>query len=210
MTPSELITLINTEIATNGNQDITAEVLRPVLIAMVNQINGLVGDASGLPSGSDTVIEAINNVTGGGLTIHEGTANPNDTPPESYAQGDFYSQKESGNVIAFWQYTGLLWAEIISRREQKLRKVATTAANYAVDVDDDLVVYTGSNVSDLITLQNANASLGKIIILVNSTATSISTSTYKNLSNANATALAANSVLVLQSNGVNWLRINNA
>lgn len=63
MTPAELITLINTELPTNGNNEITAAVLRPVLTAMVNQINNLVGLEANLPDGSSNVISALNSVT---------------------------------------------------------------------------------------------------------------------------------------------------
>lgn len=63
MTKAEVLTLINDEIVTNGNNDITAAVLNPVLAAIVNQINDLVGPSGGLPSGSTTVIQAINNIS---------------------------------------------------------------------------------------------------------------------------------------------------
>ena len=63
MTPSEVITLINTELPTNGNNEITAVVLRPILIAMVEQINDLVGLESNLPDGTTNVISALSTVT---------------------------------------------------------------------------------------------------------------------------------------------------
>jgi hypothetical protein len=62
MTPAQVITLINDEIKANGNNDITAEVLAPVLITMVNQINDLVGNANNLPDGITNVITAINTI----------------------------------------------------------------------------------------------------------------------------------------------------
>ena len=124
MTPAELLTLINNnKLLPTVTSEITADVLRPVLVAMVNQINTLVGDEDNLPSGSTTVIEAINNSTSTGLTIHEGIDDPNDTPPASFDLGIFIIQVNGSSItVGFWQYNGIQWTEILSRQEQKAKE----------------------------------------------------------------------------------------
>jgi hypothetical protein len=41
MTLQDILNLINAEIVANGNQEITADVLRPILEAMIQQPNDL-------------------------------------------------------------------------------------------------------------------------------------------------------------------------
>jgi len=212
MTPAELITLINTNLPTNSNNEITAAVLRPVLIAMVQQINDLVGDEGDLPGGSSTVIEAINNIEGSvsGITIHTGTDNPNTTPPSSYELGDFYSQTVSSVIVAFWQYNGIQWIEVLSRQEQKNRNIVTAGGNYSVLSTDDCVIYNEASGGFTITMPDIVLNQEKIFTLVNSTDFNQTITTYYNsLTRVLSTEFTANSVLKLISNGTIWYKINN-
>lgn len=63
----EVIALINAEIVANGNQEITADVLRPILLAMLQQPNDLIGDLNDLTTtANDNLVNAINEINAGG------------------------------------------------------------------------------------------------------------------------------------------------
>lgn len=85
MTKQQVIALIQQWIVANGNEEITADVLRPILEAMVNQPNDLIGDLNDLTTtNKDSVVDAINevnNLSNGGITIHYGSDTPFITPP---------------------------------------------------------------------------------------------------------------------------------
>lgn len=118
MNDQQIIDLINQWIVENHNNEITANVLNPILIAMVQQPNLLIGDLGDLATEeNDNLVDAINwiltQISNGSITIHTGQNNPNDTPPASYTVGDFYSQLDvMNNPLNLWQYTGTDWARI--------------------------------------------------------------------------------------------------
>ncbi|MCB0448404.1 MAG: hypothetical protein KDD03_13035 [Gelidibacter sp.] len=208
-TPSDIITMINTDLPTNGNNEITASVLRPILIAMVNQINDLVGDAGDLPIGSSTVIEAINNQDPASFTIHTGSDDPNDTPPSSYDLGDFYSQVVSSVVIGFFQYNGTQWAAVLGRQKQKIRTPRGITTSATVNDKDDVIVYSGSNISDVITLPDPLLNSGRVLVLVNISEYNINTDiTYTNLSGDSVTTLNASTVVTIIAFGSTYQQIN--
>lgn len=210
MTSAELLTLINNTVVANGANEITADVLRPVLVAMVNQINTLVGDESDLPIGSDTVIEAINNTTTTGVAVLTGTADPNVTPPSSYNIGDFYSQTVSSIIIAFWQYNGIKWVEVLSRAEQKIRDYELVTTSVVLDENNDVIVYNGTPfMGDSITFPDASLNEGKIFTIINISIDFVATSIYIDLTNNSTFGLLANSVLKIISDGTVWRQINN-
>src|SRR5690606_2173937 len=130
MTLDEVIDLIQTWIVANGNEEITADVLRPILEAMVNQPNDLIGDLDNLTTvDKDNLVEAINEVrtlaiTNAGLVIHSGNDTPTVTPPVSFGLGDFYAQVifPSTSVVSFWQYNGSVWVEQRPQRTRTLLK----------------------------------------------------------------------------------------
>jgi hypothetical protein len=63
MTQAQVIALIQQWIVANGNNEITANVLRPILEAMVNQPNNLIGDLAELETiDNDTLVDAINSL----------------------------------------------------------------------------------------------------------------------------------------------------
>lgn len=116
MTQQQVIALIQQWIVANGNEEITADVLRPILEAMVNQPNDLMGDLNDLTTtNKDSVVDAINevnNLSNGGVTIHYGSDTPFITPPVSFELGDYYAQLDGSSVLGFWQYNGNDWIEI--------------------------------------------------------------------------------------------------
>ena len=210
MTPAELITLINNTVVANGNNEITADVLRPVLVAMVNQINTLVGNEANLPLGSTTVIEAINNSTSAGITIHQGTANPNDTPPVSFDLGDFYNQVNMSSVtVGFWQYNGTEWIQLTSSSQQRTRNVSYILENYTIDIDDEVLIYEANSTSNVVTMPNVLSANGKTYVIVNQSSVNAIITTYYNTLDTTSTVLASNSVLKLISDGFTWRKINN-
>lgn len=210
MTPEEIIGLINSQLPTNGNNEITADVLRPVLIAMVEQINALVGDASNLPDGSNTVIEAINNIPSSGIQVLTGVANPNDIPPPDFETGDFYLQDGGSPNSRFWQFNSIDWIEILSPENQKKRNLRIVTGNTNVAIDDDVIIYNGANTNDIITLLSVLTTNSRKLKIVNISGFNINTSiNYTNLEGSNITLLASNTVVELMSNGTIYYQINN-
>lgn len=118
MTQQEVLDLINQFIVTNGNNEITANVLNPILEEMVNQPNLLIGILSQLNTSDQTnLVNAINevynmfgSVSDAGIRIYEGTSDPNTTPPAEFKIGDFYIQKDLlNNPVKLFQYNGFGW-----------------------------------------------------------------------------------------------------
>ena len=110
MTQAQVIAFIQTWIIANGNEEITADVLRPILEAMVNQPNDLIGDLGTLTTtATGDLVQAINEINAninGGLVVHSGTVNPNTTPPSSFNLGDFYLDTVAS---LFYQYDSNGW-----------------------------------------------------------------------------------------------------
>lgn len=132
MSEQEVIDLINQWIVENHNNEITANVLNQVLISMVQQPNLLIGDLGDLSTGeTDNIVDAINwvltQISNGNITIHTGQDNPNETPPETYTVGDFYSQLDvMNNPLYLWQYTGTEWARISNYIDDSIESLGTT------------------------------------------------------------------------------------
>jgi len=86
--------------------------------------------------------------------------------------------------------------------------IATTATNLTLDATHYTLIITGG--TPTITLPAAAAgNARRTYVLVNETggARNIGTSTYKDFAGANASTVAANSSITIQSNGTNWYRI---
>lgn len=118
MNEQQVKDLIEAFIVANGNNEITADVLRPILLAMLAQPNDEIGDLSTLNTTTQVnLVDAINelyntNTNQGGVKLHEGTDNPNDVPPTSYEIADFYIEKDlSDNPIQLWQFNGVEWVK---------------------------------------------------------------------------------------------------
>lgn len=118
MTLSEIQDQINDFIVANGNNEITADVLRPILLGIVGQPNELIGDLTNLTTDEQgSLVAAINEINAslanaGGITIHTGADTPLVTPPGSYNTGDFYLQEVASVAVSFWQFNGSSWVEI--------------------------------------------------------------------------------------------------
>lgn len=123
MTYLELIALINQWIITNGNREITAAVLNPVLRAMTDWVLSVTGVLSELNTANKSnLVLAINevntnfgNINITGSQVYSGLDNPNTTPPPSYKAADFYLQIDSfNNPIALFLYDGTVWQNVTS------------------------------------------------------------------------------------------------
>lgn len=112
----QAINNINQYIVENHNNEITANILNPILIELANLFD-LVGDLSDLnTTDKDSVVDAINeaiSLIAPGAQIHTGTADPNVTPPETYAVGDLYSRLTiGGDPYQIYMFNGVEWGEI--------------------------------------------------------------------------------------------------
>jgi len=118
MTLAQVIALINQWIVANGDNEITADVLRPILLSISQQPNDLIGDLEDLTTDSQTnLVEAINELNQSiqevsGITIFSGANTPITTPPVGFTTGDFYAQVSGLSTISFWQFNGTQWVEI--------------------------------------------------------------------------------------------------
>ena len=113
-TPQDIRDVINEFIVPNGNNQITASVLNPILIDMIDYIDNAVGIMANLTLSASNLVDAINLVeeNGNALKMHAGVNDPNITPPASFSTGDFYNQTSSGNTVALYQYNGFIWVLI--------------------------------------------------------------------------------------------------
>jgi hypothetical protein len=138
MTYTELIAFITEWIATNGNNEITADVLRPVLIAIAERSEDVTGDLADLStSDQSNLVAAINEIAAlvgnraGYVQLYIGMPSPNTTPPASFTFADFYMQVDGSNLpVQLWQYDGFTWV--------------TTGKTHISDGEGSTVVGTGS------------------------------------------------------------------
>lgn len=119
MTLAQVIALINSEIIPNNNNEITANVLRPILIEMLQQPNDLIGDLSTLTTADNSnIVNAINELQNdlsqiGGINIFQGVGSPNNNPPAGAVIADFYSELDvSSSVVGLWIYDGNNWVRL--------------------------------------------------------------------------------------------------
>lgn len=122
-TPSynDAIQQINTYIVANGNNEITANILNPILKIITDFSNNTIGDLSELTTDeSDNIVKAlnslkanINNVGSNGVELFTGFDNPNLIPPPSFSFADFYMQLSNldNSPIELWQWNGFEWVE---------------------------------------------------------------------------------------------------
>ncbi|HAW07743.1 MAG TPA: hypothetical protein DCW42_00995, partial [Bacteroidetes bacterium] len=131
-TPSytTVIAQINAFIVTNGNNEITANVLNPILKIITDFANNEIGHLDALTTSDKTnVVNSINslknaldNITDGGIQLHTGYDAPAITPPTSYNYGDFYMELDilDDSPIQLWQWNGMEWttyASVYSKEE---------------------------------------------------------------------------------------------
>lgn len=116
---SDVIEQINTYIIANGNNEITANVLNPILTLITDFANNTIGDLSTLTTDeSENIVAAlnslkenINSISDNGVKLFTGFDDPNTTPPSSYNYADFYMQidVDDNSPILLYQWDGFIW-----------------------------------------------------------------------------------------------------
>lgn len=111
-----ILAAIENQIVPNANNEITADVLRPILIDLLNFTDETVGDLTDLStSDNSNIVSAVNELKSAIDNINEvvfltGMADPNVTPPPTYEIGDFYIQLDGlNNPINLYIYNGVEW-----------------------------------------------------------------------------------------------------
>lgn len=111
---------INTYIVANGNNEITANVLNPILALMLDFSNNNIGDLDTLTTDeNNSVVEAINSLkqnfddlVNNGVQLYTGVDDPNVTPPTTYNYADFYMQLDIDSLpVKLWQWNGFVWTD---------------------------------------------------------------------------------------------------
>lgn len=111
---------INQWIVQNGNNEITADVLRPVLLEILQAAKETTGELINLGTPTqDNLVAAINYLLSiippgsAGVKVYTGIPDPNVTPPPSFQYADFYMQVTSENIpIQLWQWNGNDWVVV--------------------------------------------------------------------------------------------------
>ncbi|WP_298321158.1 hypothetical protein [uncultured Aquimarina sp.] len=102
--------------------------------------------------------------------------------------------------------TGSLATSTFQVNGSVAQSIITTTGNITLNEDHHTVIIGGNHT---ITLPNANTCNGRVYILKNQTGSTINISSYQDLSNAGQTTISANTVISIQSDGINWHLINN-
>lgn len=152
-TYSEVINQVNTFIVTNGNNEITAAVLNPVLKFITDFANNHMGDLSSLTtSETENLVSAINslkedldNSSSNSVKLYTGVENPNTVPPTNFNYADFYMQIDSidSSPIVLWQWDGFNWVqssefEILNNKRGVFTTDGTGELYYNVDYINSL------------------------------------------------------------------------
>jgi len=223
MTVQQLLTLIDDNILTNNNNEITAVILNPVLKDMVTQINGLTGDLGDLSVEASNLVEAINNISipdsTDGIQVFTGVDNPNENPPASYSPADMYVRTLNATPIGLYIFTGVSWVliqEASSGTEGSLPTMIVSSNDILMSATfADTYIYTGNSPTGLITFASPIASelntafAYKRICVVNQSDNIISTGLvgYIAITGSVSNEIRANGSLEVQSDGVNWYQI---
>lgn len=151
MTYQEALTEIANFIVANGNNEITADVLRPILEGIVQACQDTTGDLNDLDtSEKSNLVAAINEVlgmfstdTGNVVRTHNGVNDPNAIAPVDFGFADFYLQYEAltSVPIALYQYN------ILDNQWRNIFEGSDAVPNLQEVTDQ------GSNTSNIITVQ---------------------------------------------------------
>lgn len=190
MTYSELIDYINEWIVTNGNNEITADVLNPVLRAIADWALLNIGDLDDLSTTDKTnlvnaineVNQAVSDITINVPNVYSGIDDPNITPPPSFQTADFYTQVDLFNQpVDLFIFDGFVWKNVTQNGIGVTQTLAETLAednktndipivsnngNAVVDVNDDylLLGYDNGDGSSNITFDGIQTSIQGLIL----------------------------------------------
>lgn len=148
---------INTYIVANGNNEITANVLNPILGLILDFANNNIGDLDTLTTDEkNSIVESINSLkqnfddlVNNGVQLYTGINDPNDIPPATYNYADFYMQLDIDSLpIKLWQWNGFEWVDSssggvsTSDDVENLSGVPGANVTEALDYIDDNVIHT--------------------------------------------------------------------
>lgn len=132
-TYADVIDQINTYIVANGNNEITANVLNPILQIITDFTNNNIGNLNDLTtSENETVVASINslktdfdNLSNNGVQLYTGYDDPNVTPPPLFTYADFFMQLDisDDSPVLLWQFNGFEWVTgmIVSESVPKIQ-----------------------------------------------------------------------------------------
>lgn len=159
-TYADVINQINTYIIANGNNEITANVLNPILQIITDFTNNNIGDLEDLTtSENETVVASINslktdfdNLSNNGVQLYTGYDDPNVTPPPVFNYADFFMQLDisDDSPIILWQFNGFEWVTGMSTSEGFPKGIEYTAVggetsfNIATTVQATMMFWNGS------------------------------------------------------------------
>jgi hypothetical protein len=142
-----VLSQINTYIVANGNNEITANVLNPILKLMLDFANNNIGDLDTLTTDEkNSVVEAINSLkqnfddlVNNGVQLYTGIDDPNDVPPPTYKYADFYMQLDIDSLpVKLWQWNGFVWTDESMEPETDSDNVNNNSDVPGVSVTDAL------------------------------------------------------------------------
>lgn len=138
---------INTYIVANGNNEITANVLNPILVLLADFANNNIGDLNTLTTDQkNSVVEAINSLkqnfddlVNNGVQLYTGINDPNDVPPPTYKYADFYMQVDIDSLpVKLWQWNGFIWTDASQEPQTESDNVNNNSSVPGISVTDAL------------------------------------------------------------------------
>jgi len=165
-TYSEVISQINTFIVTNHNNEITANVLNPILVLLTDFTNNTIGDLETLTTDEkDTIVDAINslknnlnNITNNGVQLYSGMGDPNVTPPPTYKPADFYLQVDSDSLpVQLWQFNAFSWISSVNG-------ITALWGEITGDVEDQTDLITLIDTKDTETLNSSKTYTDSLVV----------------------------------------------
>lgn len=153
-TYATVLSQINAFIVANGNNEITANVLNPILKLILDFASNNIGDLSTLTTDeNNSIVEAINSLknnfndlVNNGVQLYQGYDNPNDVPPPSYKYADFYMQLDIGDdsPIYLWQWNGFEWVTNMIVPNPEFSALLTTDFERLVSNQQDFTLPDGA------------------------------------------------------------------
>lgn len=155
MSLASVIALINANIVPNDNNEITADVLRPILLAMLQQPNELIGDLSNLTvEDVSDLVSAINELNQSitnsqSIQVYQGEVLPQDSGIDPNP-ADFYHQiSPISGTVDFFVFRGDGWMSLDSFQSVRYTPQPLTPVQRET-VHANLDIYSTAQVDDLI------------------------------------------------------------
>lgn len=156
MTLAQVLLLINSNVIPNNNNEITANVLRPILVEMLQQPNELIGLLSNLnTSDNSNLVAAINELKDqvdqmNNIGIYQGVGNPNLNTSLNPNVADFYSEVDlNGDPVDLWIYNGAQWVSVNNSNNVSYNPQTPTILEQQT-ARDNIDVYSKTEVDDKI------------------------------------------------------------